>query len=71
MSDDDVWTEFIRLTSEWEVEAQTEEDGNLFLWWKNQAGMGDLDSQCTTRWVWAGMGDLDSQVGDMVISVLS
>jgi hypothetical protein len=40
-----VYTEWIRLTNEDAVKEQTDEDGDLFLWFKHQAFLGTVNAQ--------------------------
>ena len=35
----------VRLTNEYQMNEQTDEDGHLFLWFKHQATQGVLDAQ--------------------------
>lgn len=42
-------TELVRLTNEVQINAQTEETGDLFMWLKHQASQGVLNAQ--VRWL--------------------
>ncbi|CAH1794122.1 unnamed protein product [Owenia fusiformis] len=44
-NEEDVHTEWVRVTDEWQVEAQTDETGELYQWLEHQAGAGNLNAQ--------------------------
>jgi len=43
-----VFTEMVRLTNDNAVREHTDEDGDLFLWFKHQASQGIVGAQVTT-----------------------
>ena len=44
-AEDDVYTEAVRLTDEDTINEQTDEDGDLFLWFQHQAAQGVVRAQ--------------------------
>ena len=50
----------VRLTNEEAIEQQTEEDGDLFMWFKHQAFQGVVNAQVRVRYCFQGV--LNAQV---------
>ena len=51
-----VITESVRLTDEAQLEQQTDEKGDLFLWFKHQASQGVVSAQVILHGVYGRLG---------------